>query len=57
MKKKLRMSYRVLSTQHPNVVSDENENLYWESVLIQMLLMEDAYELIYVDEFNISGRN
>ena len=57
MKKKLRMSYRVLSTQHPKVVSDEHKNLYWESVLIQMLLMEDAYELIYVVEFNISGRN
>ena len=57
MKKKLRMSYRILSTQHPKVVSDEHKNLYWESVLIQMLLMDDAYELIYVDEFNISGRN
>ena len=57
MKKKLRMSYRVLSTQHPKVASDEHKNLYWESVLIQMLLIDDAYELIYVDEFNISGRN
>ena len=57
MKKKLRMSYRVLSTQHPKVTSNEHKNLYWESVLIQMLLMDDAYELIYVDEFNISGRN
>ena len=57
MKKKLRMRYRVLSIQHQKVAIDEYKNLYGESLLIQMLLMDEAYELIYFDEFNISGRN
>ena len=57
MKKKLRMSYKVLSTQHPKVASENHKNLYCESILIQFLLMNDSLELIYVDEFSISGRN
>ena len=57
IKKKLRMSYKVLSIQHPKVASEDHKNLYCESILIQFLLMNDSLELIYVDEFSISGRN
>ena len=46
-----------LSNQYPKVVNDEHKYLYWKSVLIQNLLKDDAYELVYVDKFNISGLN
>ena len=46
MKKKLKMYYRVLSTQHPKVASEDHKNLYCESTLVQILLMNDLLKLI-----------
>ena len=57
MKKKLKMSYRILYNQHPKVTHPDHKALYYQSVLIQLLLKSDSFELIYVDEFSISGRN
>ena len=52
--KKLRMSYKVLSTQHPKVASEDHKNLYCESILIQLVLMNHSLELIY-DELLFPG--
>ena len=56
MKKKLRMSYRVLKKQHPKVALEDQKTLYCHSVLIQLLMKSDLFELVYIDEFSISGR-
>ena len=49
------MSYKVLSTQHPKVASGDHKNLYCESILIQLVLMNHSLELIYVDELLFPG--
>ena len=54
LKKKLSMSYRMLHARHPKSLSEDHIRLFWESVIIQQLLREDSYELIYIDEFSIS---
>ena len=54
LKKKLNMSYRILSIQPPKTTTKEHIRTYWESVMIQCSLASRGFELIYVDEFHIS---
>ena len=48
------MSYRVLSCSHPSYIHQDKLRLFCESVIIQINLKSIGYEIIYVDEFNIS---
>ena len=57
MKKKLKMSYKVLNNQHSKVNLDDHKALYYQLILIQFLMKNYSFELIYVDEFSVSGRN
>ena len=54
LKKKLNMSYRILSIQPPKTTTKEHIRTCWESVMIQWSLASRGFELIYVDEFHIS---
>ena len=54
LKKKLNMSYRILSIQPPKTTTKEHIRTYWESVMIQCSLANRGFELVFVDEFHIS---
>ena len=53
---KLRMSYKLLKNRHPKVFCSENRRLYFEAALIQSILEEYKYEIIFIDEFQISNK-
>ena len=55
LKKKLNMSYRVLSIQPPKARTHEHLRSYCESVMTQCILSERGFECIYIDEFHIFG--
>ena len=57
LKKTLRMSYRRLKPAPEKILKPEYIRLYWEAVLIQCILDDDLYELIYIDEFSVSHRD
>ena len=57
LKKKLKMSYRTLSTRHPKSIQGGQKQLFLESALIQMQLSQKSIQLIFVDEFNLTWRN
>ena len=57
LKKTLRMSYRVLRPAPEKILKPEYIRSYWEAVLIQWILDDRHYELIYIDEFSISHRD
>ena len=56
IKKKLRMSYRVLKKLHSKVALEDQKTLYCQSVFTQFLMKSDLFELVYIDDFSISGR-
>ena len=55
--KKLRMSYKLLKTRHPKVFLPESKRLYIEAALIQSILGSNEYEIVFIDEFQITNRN
>ena len=57
LRRKLRMSYRILRPRHHKTTTQDHARLYWEGVMIQNILSNKLYELIFIDEFNISFRN
>ena len=57
LRKKLRMSYKLLKARHPKTFTSESKRLYIEVVLIQSILGSNGYEIILIDEFQITNRN
>ena len=57
LKSKLRMSYRTLSTRHPKTKLEDQSRLYFESSLIQTLLAQQSWYLVFIDEFHLASRN
>ena len=57
LKKNLRMNYKVLKPAPEKILKPEYIWSYWDAVLIQYILDDDHYELIYIDEFSISHRD
>ena len=55
LRKKIGMSYRVLSMQPPKTITKDLLKSYCESVMTQCILEEKGYECVYIDEFHISG--
>ena len=52
---KLRMSFKILKNQHPKIFCYENRRLYLEADLIQNILEEFEYKIIFINEFQISN--
>ena len=57
LRRKLRMSYRILRPRHHKTTTQDHVRLNWEWVMIQNILSNKLYELIFIDEFYISFRN
>ena len=56
-KTKLRMSYRKLKPDPVKILSREHTRSYWKAAVLQCLLDDSGYELIFIDDFSISQRN
>ena len=57
LKSKLRMSFRILSTRNPKTKLEDLSRLYFESALIQTLLIQQSWHLVFIDEFHLASRN
>ena len=57
LRKKLRMSYKVLKVRHPKVFLAVSKRLYIEAALIQNILNRNGYVVVFIDKFQITNRN
>ena len=57
LRTKLRMSYRTLRPAPKKTANPEHIRTYWEAVMLQCILEDWGYELIFIDEFSISHRD
>ena len=56
LRKELGMSYKILHKWHKKVMTTEHANSFAKSLLIQFKLINQDYEIIYLDEFSFSSR-
>ena len=56
LKKKLKMSYKILHKWNTKRRDLQNQRLFIESLFLQTLLKESNIETIYIDEFKFSSR-
>ena len=57
LKLSLRYSYKKVNFIQKKVFKDEYVRRFFESSIIQLLLINNGYELLYLDEFSINFRN
>ena len=56
LKKKLKMSYKILNKRNTKRRDLQNQRLFIESLFLQTLLKESNIETIYIDKFKFSSR-
>ena len=57
LKRKLRMSYKTLSTRHPKSTQANQQQLFLQSALIQLQLSKNNIQFVFIDEFSLTWRN
>ena len=55
LKKDLGMSYKTLKILHTKTQNKDQVRTYWEGAIIQSIFVDLEWELIFIDEFNISS--